>query len=162
VIDLSTPDYERLIPLFSDNLGTVRDIYVTDTDVQTWEKLLVALRESPWDPELRLGEQPVEPVSAAEILADIPPDEDTYSLRVTVGESWLWCHFYTPDEIEFSFQASQVASARDLERLVAFMAWLSEVLEKDVKLTLEAPNGASAPPVLRVQPGTESLQVFPV
>lgn len=162
MLDLSAPNYERLIPLFSEELGAVRDIYVTGADVLTWENLLVALSESPWDPKIRLGERPAAPLLAAEILAEIPPEDDTYSLRVTVGEMWLWCRFYAPDEIEFSFQASQVESGRDVERLVAFMAWMSEVLERDVKLTLEAPNGASAPPILRIQRGTGGLQVFPV
>ena len=72
MIDLNAPDYAQLVPLFSEELGSVRDIYVTGVDIENWEKLLYALRKSPWDHELRLGDQPVEPVSAAEILAGIP------------------------------------------------------------------------------------------
>ena len=162
MIDLNASDYEGLIPLFSEEFGSVRDIYVADTDVQTWEKLLVALRESSWDPDLRLGAQSVALVPAAMILADVPPGADTYTLRVTVGELWLWCHFYSADEIEFSLQAGQVESARDLERLVAFMVWVSAVLAKDVKLTLEAPGGGNAPPLLLVRKESGGLQVFPV
>jgi hypothetical protein len=161
MIESNGIDYESLIPIFSEELGSVRDIYVLDTDALAWEKLLAALRESPWESELRLGDHLVGDVPAATILSEVPPEADTYTLRVTVGESWVWCHFYSVSEIEFSLQASQMLTALDVERLVAFMSWMSGVLDRDVKLTLEAPGGDKAPPLLLVRRREKEPQVFP-
>ncbi|KAA9381612.1 hypothetical protein F5972_01925 [Microbispora cellulosiformans] len=156
-------DFESLIPLFTDDeLGSVRDIYVMDADLDAWERLLASLQGSRWDPQLFVRQRAVDFLSAATIFAGASPEADTYDLRVTVGDVWIWCHFYSTDEIEFSLQAGQITSVPALKHLVEFMRWLSDLLEKDVKLTLEAPTGNSAPPLLLVKRGSGELQSFPL
>ncbi|TLP62117.1 MafI family immunity protein [Microbispora triticiradicis] len=150
-----------LLSLFRDELGSVRDIYVVDADLETWGRLLAALRESRWVCRLFHGQRSISLVSAATIFAGASPEADTYDLRITVGDAWIWCHFYSVNEVEFSFQAGQIASAFALEQLVEFMRWLSESLASDVKLTVEAPSGDAAPPLLLVERGSGELRAFP-
>jgi hypothetical protein len=53
VIEPTARSYEMLISLFSDELGSVRDIYARDATIETWDRLLESIRDSPWAPELR-------------------------------------------------------------------------------------------------------------
>jgi hypothetical protein len=161
VIEPTARSYEMLISLFSDELGSVRDIYAMDATIETWDRLLESIRDSPWAPELRLGDQAVDLVPAWEIFAERSPEADTYTLRVTAGEGWLWCHFYSMEEVEFSFQASQIDSDFASQKIVEFMSWLSGVLRSDVKLTLEAPGGEHADPIVLVRAEDSHPQVFP-
>jgi hypothetical protein len=160
VIDSSARESDDLLALFSRELGSIRDIYVTSATAELWDRLLAALRNSPWDPELRLGNQVVDLAPASVIFATRAPEADTYDLRITVGVAWLWCHFYSIDEIEFSFQVEQIESVSSSKKIVEFMFWLSGALETDVKLTLEAPEGERAEPLVLVSAESGLLQLI--
>jgi hypothetical protein len=154
--------YRELAPIFSDEFGAVRDIYALGSTPETWDRLLVGLLDSEWETELRLGQQTVELVPAVQIFEQARREAETYTLRVTVGESWIWCHFYAVEEIELSFQASQIDSESSVQHLVSFMFWLADTLKRSVKLTLEAPSGQRAEPLMLARPGSPRLEVFEI
>ncbi|GLI03335.1 hypothetical protein [Phytohabitans aurantiacus] len=154
--------YSEFAPIFSDEFGAVRDIYVLGSTLETWDSLLVGLLDSEWEMEFRLGQQAVELVSAVQIFEQVRREAETYTLRVTVGGSWIWCHFYTVEEIELSFQASQIDSDSAFQHLVSFMFWLADTLKRNVKLTLEAPSGQRADPLMLARPGSPRLEVFEI
>lgn len=79
--------------------GMLRDIYVFDTDVRDWQKVIDSLRAGPYSLEFAAGDDPLPLPDAAQICAlqaDI-----TCSLSVDRHGMNLMCYFFTTEMIEF-------------------------------------------------------------
>jgi hypothetical protein len=142
--------------------GSLRDIYVVDTDRGDWEQLLAFLPGSSWPWEFTIGDEPaVLPADVAALLSDqgaASPHQNSPSLRVDVAGVILHCHFFWPDEIEFDLDPRQVVSAEKLSALTDFMATIGRLLDRSVILT---PENLPDRPYFRFDPARQTVLYVP-
>lgn len=142
-------EWERHKELFAWDGGLI-DIYVRGTDVSDWQHLLDGLRGGPYDTRYNVGEerQPL-----PEWVETIFAQRHDMSVALSVDESdlGLICHFFWPDEIEFDLDPRAIADQTRLDRLLAFMQMLGQLLRKEVILT---PEDMPERPFLRYDPQT--------
>lgn len=118
--------------------GSLLDIYVLDTTMSDWQRLLDALRASSYELRYKVdGEtiakipEQIEAIFARHLEADV-------SLTIDAPQLWIGCHFFTPDEIEFDLDPRAIDGQPRLDRLVHFIAMLRDALNKEVLLTPES------------------------
>lgn len=115
--------------------GALRDIYVRDVDVATWERALAFLRSVG---DLRYTVDQVDsplPSRAADALAC--SGEAVCCLVVARDGIEYACHFFTADEIEIDFWPEQVNGPDRLASLERFVAGLGHATARDVVVTQE-------------------------
>ncbi len=89
-------DWEKCKDIFEVD-GSLRDIYIRHTTLDDWQKVLDAIRESPYPSVFSgAGESALFPQEANNCF-----DEFGGLLQIQVGEVQLNCHFFIKDEIEF-------------------------------------------------------------
>ena len=115
--------------------GSLRDIYVHGTTVQTWERFLSFLASSPYELEYQSdGESKAIPLNAATVFAD---GEHSHNLIIRLGQLDVCCHFFIPDEIELDIDPREVGSQQDLDAIMRLMSDIGSLLRLDVILTEE-------------------------
>ncbi|MBF6303135.1 hypothetical protein IU459_37420, partial [Nocardia amamiensis] len=119
-------NYADVSHVFDPEISELRDIYIVGTDADAWRALLTELASSEWESRLFEGQSAAaDDVTVEKIFSvNASPDEETYSLRATVADAWLWCHFYDLEEIEFSFAAEAIDSAAKFDELTRFLKFL--------------------------------------
>jgi hypothetical protein len=129
--------------VFEPDCGTLRDIYVKDTKLQDWKTALeLILGGYPGAQLLRFrdGESSEAPIPSD--LDSLFHGDDGWSLLFTIAELELFCHFFDPSEIEFSFPPKR-ATETSLRPLLAFIVAIGDAIGRDVIVTPE--NGQQAP-----------------
>jgi hypothetical protein len=120
--------------------GSLRDIYILDTDANDWDVLLAAIRSSNYERSYRLdGELAALPESFASALSDRARASAHLTLRLAEGLT-VDCFFFSDEQIEFSLDPREIRGEYELEKLLSFIAYLGQTVRKKVLLTPE--NGA--------------------
>ncbi len=137
--------------------GSLRDIYVLDTNVLHWQHLLAFFRSGVYKYSCTINcEQAALPLSAGEMF------DAAYELRpllsVNVGAAILNCHFFTKEEIEFDLDPSEIQSESQAEEVFAFMRQIGQILYKEVVLT---PENAQDAPIFKFLPSVGQIQYIP-
>jgi len=116
--------------------GSWRDIYISNTNINDWQKVLDYLRESAYDISYRYGYGvPIElPKTVQEVFAI--HNEKLVLLTINIGGISVNSHFFTESEIEFDIDPREIDEIR-LARLFDFMQQIGNLLEKEVVLTEE-------------------------
>ena len=116
--------------------GGWRDIYVLDTDINVWQRVLDRIRHAAYDLVYYDGGNVSELPRTA---VDAFPAEDgaRRMLSIRVAEVLANCHFFTHDEIEFDIDPREVQGQRQLDGLLAFMQLLSDATGREAILTPE-------------------------
>jgi hypothetical protein len=128
-------DWAKCKEAFSDD-GTLRDVYVFDTNIGDWNRMLQLLRSKLFGMTFFLdGDVSTLPAEAGSIFSL----KSDYACRLSVDLSGvlLNCHFFCLDQIEFDIAPSEVTDEAKFHGIVDFMHDLSNVLEKTVVLTSE-------------------------
>jgi hypothetical protein len=113
-----------------------RDIYVLETDITSWQRMLDGLRAAGYDLVYFRDNQPTElPVQAAQAFP--LPDECDRLLLVRFAGVQANCHFFCAKDIEFDIDPREVIGQEQLDALLGFMRCLSQAVGKDAILTLE-------------------------
>ncbi len=117
--------------------GNWLDIYVFDTTMSDWQRLLDALRASSY--ELRYS---VDGETEAQIPGLVEAifarrSEASVTLSIDARQLWLNCHFFIADAIEFDLGPRVIDGQPRLDRLVQFIDLLLGALGKEVLLTPE-------------------------
>ena len=116
--------------------GGLRDIYVLDTDLKDWDRVLTHIVRSYTTVEyLGDGRIPSSLPSAETIFAF--REQTSPLLRVTLNGVVFQCHFFTPDEIEFDFVPHEIDSPERLQALLEFVEGLGRSTGKTVVVTPE-------------------------
>ncbi len=116
--------------------GMLRDIYVFDTDVRDWQRVIDYMRTSPYSLEFAAGDD-LHPLPDAARIFELRV-EITCSLSVDRRGLNLKCYFLTTEEIEFDIDPRDYADGRHIDELIAFMRGLGETVDKPVVLTPES------------------------
>jgi len=129
--------------------GSWRDIYVLGTNMDDWQRMLDAVRASPYQVQYFRHSKPVElPAEAAEAFP--LPDECDRLLSVTFSGVLANCFFFTDDEIEFDIDPREIKGQDELDSLLEFMHRLADGVGKDAILT---PENMREIVIFRVRPG---------
>jgi hypothetical protein len=113
--------------------GTLRDIMITDTTVEDWRRVLDLIlgfdAAAKYD---RGGEVQALPRDVARIFTD----EIRSYFSFTILDVAMDCHFFTPDEIEFSFQPREIAEP-SLAKMLQFLVELGDLTQKTAIIAYE-------------------------
>ena len=137
--------------------GALRDIYVLDVGAAELDRFLAALPA--WGHALSYTERRVAkpwPDSFAAVYAR--RDEIEPFVAIDLGGVELHYHFFTDEELELDLDPREVATARELELVGAFLRRLGRLLERPVLLTQE---NLPDTPVLSYDPRTDCLAAHP-
>jgi hypothetical protein len=134
--------------------GSWRDIYVSDTDVRTWQRVFDRLRQAPYELVYHRDGAATELPDTA---ADAFPAEGAADRMLSVKFAGVQanCHFFTRDEIEFDIDPREVIGQRQLDALLAFMCLLSDATGKDAVLT---PENCPEIVVFRARPSQSAVE----
>lgn len=125
-------------PTFPDSepIGTLRDIYVFDTDERDWQRVLDFLHRSPL--VRRFTVDGVEAPLPGR-MSDVRALQERSAVALTIDPSGmrLGCYFFVPAEIEFDFDPRDVRSPALSERVDGFVQTLSDLLGKPAVITDE-------------------------
>ena len=128
--------------------GSLRDIYVLDTDIQDWQKALDFLRAA-YNPIYKIDDEDAPPFSDV-VKVFKNRNEHSHLLVIQVEDVSIHCHFFLTRLIEFDIDPREVNNESKEEGILTFMWGLAETLAKEVILTIENMEGAV---FLRVIPG---------
>ena len=123
--------------------GSLRDIYVQDASVEDWQAVVTRILGGNYRARLQRGgaDVPIPTVFEAVFAGELDGG-DRHFMSFTVGDIVLDCHFFSPNEIEFSFAPNDVTAA-SLRDLLALMIDIGETTKKSVIMTPE--NGPEFP-----------------
>ena len=112
--------------------GSLRDVYVFNTAIGDWDKMLTLARAHPYE-YLRDGSAHELPTAKALFQNR----EHSHWLSVKAGKVSLNCHFFTQEEIELNIDPREVAGSEEHISALQFIEQLAEVTQKDVVVTAE-------------------------
>lgn len=134
--------------------GSLRDIYVLDTSLEDWRRVLRFLRQGPYAARLVHPEDQDAVRPMPQDLSLLFGEDRTYLLHFSIGGVLLACHFFTPEEVEFDFVPNGL-SEESLRELLRFMARLGDVTRKRVVMT---PENARELPIYAYDPITGRME----
>ena len=115
--------------------GSLRDIYVHNTDINDWNKLYQSLLNSEYQLSyLRDGELQEIPENAELILCN---NKCAHTFRVQSENIVFITHFFIEQQIEFDVDPKDFNSYDQSEILFDFMHFVSDVLGKEVVMSPE-------------------------
>jgi hypothetical protein len=116
--------------------GSYCDLYILDTDLSHWQKVVDFLRVSEYRITFKVDNQLAAlPEDVAEIFHK--RNETGVLLTIEVDGLFINCHFFTEDEIEFDLDPREISSEEKLSHLFLFMKKTGGHLQKEVRLTPE-------------------------
>jgi len=114
--------------------GSLRDIYVLNTSVLDWSRLLNLTPGLSRFAYFRDGEEAPLPTDASLIFEDA---DHSHLLRFSLGGPTVNTHFFVEDEIEFDLDPSEITSQPDLDLVLKFFLSIGRKIERDVRITPE-------------------------
>lgn len=119
--------------------GSLRDIYVFDTNLENWKKWVDFVNKN-YEVEFFNGE--TEQKSSAIDFSVIErfwfeKDKCVNRSTIKIGEININCHFFKIDEFENDISAKEFNSIKDHELLIDYMRNISRIFDKKVFLTWE-------------------------
>jgi hypothetical protein len=137
--------------LAEDGDGSGRIIHVPGTNSSDWQRMLAALPRSAWRWTYKYDDK----ITALPVSFSASLQEQGYPSLVVDGEQLgLRCNFYQLDDIEYFVETASVQHEQAFERLVTFMRWLCDVVEKPVLLSHEFADDPTRDPIVRIVPET--------
>ena len=138
--------------------GAWRDIYVLNTDMAAWQRMLDGLLAAKYHIEYLkddlLTELPADATQAFPL-----PDGCGRLLSVRFAGVLANCHFFTSEEIEFDIDPRDVKGQEQLDALFGFMRCLADSVDKDAILTWENRREVA---IFRVRPRQSGIEYHPV
>ena len=132
-------DAQTLWPSIAADLapdGALRDIYVHDVDLATWDTVWRAIQTQYAPVAFTIdGQSAPLPPRAADALA-VRPNASPLAI-FEVGAVSLACHFFDRGEIEFDLLPADVPDAEALAPVLAFLEVLAALTGRPARLTHE-------------------------
>ncbi|HLY56578.1 MAG TPA: hypothetical protein VKS60_13530 [Stellaceae bacterium] len=131
--------------------GSLRDIYVLNTNGLDWDRLGSALEASGFTLTYSANGRSA-PFPASLTKESFDPHRRSLLVVNLTDDLSIDCHFFALDEIEFSFDPRLVHRQEELDRLLDFIVCVGRGTGKPVLLTLE--NSPDLP-ILTYEPNSE-------
>ena len=114
--------------------GSLRDIYVLNTSVTDWNRVLSMTPNLGAFTYFRDGEEATLPTDANLIFQDA---DHAHLLRISLGGPIIYTHFFVEDEIEFDLDPNEITSQSDLDLVLNFCASIGRGIGRDIRITAE-------------------------
>lgn len=140
--------------------GSLRDLYVLDTDAILWQKALDFLRATGHPlTYLEDGAETDLPAEVAHIFrrrleAGTLLSADVRGLRIN-------CHFFTQEQIEFDIDPREISDEVWFGHPCEFIRGIGRSLARSVLLTPEMSGGEEEKIILRYLPASDEFQYTP-
>jgi hypothetical protein len=126
--------------------GSMRDIYVLDTDINDWQTLLDYINAIQWEVTFFKDGNKIKYAKAnAQELFGMKT-QYSIGLSIEYKRVTINCHFFCESEIEFDVYPRQVDTLNIANAVIEFMVGIAELLRKTVILTYE--NSQDSPMIL--------------
>lgn len=143
----------KLLPEFEAD-GSLRDIYVLNTNSEDWNTLVSELAASEFNVEISAPFEVSDHFQAEAALKHVQTTAPV-TLKVDVSQNVsAHSHFFTPEEVEFDFDPREVRTEADVASILGFMKAIGDILSKDVILTQE---GAQNEDIATYKPATREF-----
>ena len=110
--------------------GSWNDIYVLETTLEDWDRLLPVFRSHQHTLYGADGQMDFPDSLKAFVAREIAA-----SLVIDLGDLEVNCYFFCASEIEFDFDPRDVRSQSDLHSVLSFMKQVGKAVGKDVIMT---------------------------
>jgi hypothetical protein len=134
--------------------GSLRDIMITGTTVDDWRRVLDLILQSDMGAEYSRGGEVQSPPRNVE---SIFRDEIVSSFSFSILGVAVHCYFFTPDEIEFSFQPREITEP-SLVKMLQFLVDLGDLTQKTAIIS---PENCYEAPMFRYAPDAHRLEWIP-
>ncbi|MBS7530508.1 hypothetical protein IC619_008395 [Hazenella sp. IB182353] len=129
--------------------GSLRDVYIFDTDEYEWRKFLNLLKTIPF-----ICEFMVNGIESNHIHFDIQDilklsDEKNVLFIINLDGVKIHCHFFCIEEIELDINPKEINNYRAMNLVFEFMKTISNKLNKEVIIT---PENMPTYPLLTIYP----------
>ena len=116
--------------------GTLRDIYMFNTDIDDWQRLLEYLI-SEFEVKLYIdgNQEQYEQLTAKEIFKS-KKDRSIY-ISIDINNISICCHFFSIEEIELDVSPNGITDIEKANKLLTLLQNISNKLNKDVHITPE-------------------------
>ena len=121
--------------------GSLRDIYIQNTSIEDWAKL-IDLLNSDYKVTYFL-ENKINKKEVFKYFEDETGHAESSTISINVENIKISCHYFFVEQIEFDIAPSQIKTKSDFEKILSFMTKISLTLGKQVTLTGE--NQANYP-----------------
>ncbi len=115
--------------------GSLRDIYIQETSLSDWDKLIDILN-SEYDLKY-FSENKIDKKEVFKYLQDKTGEIECKTVSISIKNVKINCHFFLIEQIEFDVEPSEIKSKSEFDSLLSFMATLSTKLKKQITLTGE-------------------------
>ncbi|EXU61562.1 MULTISPECIES: hypothetical protein [Streptomyces] len=136
--------------------GALRDICILDTTIDDWRRMFDGLHAVPgnhvltWTLSGATESGVLDPSAVWSRLEQDP--EESASLAIDVDGVWFTCYFFDIEEIEFTFDPSDVVDKATFAPVRAFVTWLGTATGREVIVTMEGTDHAAMPALIRWRP----------
>ncbi len=121
--------------------GSLRDIYIQNTSIEDWGKLIDLLNS-----EYNLkyfSENKIKKDEVFKYLQDETGEVECSNVSIEIENIKINCYFFFIEQIEFDIDPSEIKTKSDFEKILLFMTKISSTLKKQITLTGE--NEANFP-----------------
>ncbi len=137
--------------------GALRDVYIHSTNLTDWQRVVDVVRLR-WPSSYAEDSEPAAmPTSVAEIFRRSERLSPSWAVRPT-PEIRINCFFFTPDEIEFDLDPSEINGQQEFDVVVDFIRAIAQVTGKPGIVCYE--NSPAATTFLRFDPSTGAFAVL--
>ena len=134
--------------------GSWRDIYILDTVSNDWNIFLESLLTSSYETKFWIDGKIVKPIKTIQEALKIRNSACPLMI-INASGLHIACHFFTEEEIEFDIDPREVNDWQDLNKVIDFIIFVGNLLQKKVILT---PENTSSAILINYNPETESLE----
>ena len=121
--------------------GSLRDIYIQNTSIEDWGKLIDLLNSKY---KLKyFSESKINKEDVLKYLKDETGEMECRTVFIEIENIKINCHFFLIEQIEFDIEPNEIKTKLDFEKVLSFMSLISSTLKKQITLTGE--NEANFP-----------------
>ncbi|MET7679153.1 hypothetical protein [Streptomyces sp. NPDC005423] len=136
--------------------GALRDVCVLNATIDDWRRVFDGLHAVPGRHVLTwtlAGTAEKGPLDAPAVWSRLERDpEESASLAIDIDGVWFTCYFFDIEEIEFTFDPSDVVDNATFTPVRSFVTWLGTATGREVIVTMEGTDHAAMPPLIRWWP----------
>jgi hypothetical protein len=136
--------------------GALRDVCVLDATIDDWRRMFDGLRALPGRHVLTWTLSDTTEsgtLDAAAVWSRLEQDpEESASLAIDIDGVWFTCYFFDIEEIEFTFDPSDVVDEAAFGPVRSFVTWLGTATGREVIVTMEGTDHAAMPALIRWRP----------
>jgi hypothetical protein len=134
--------------------GTWRDLYILNTEVHDWQRLLDHLHKNTDQLTFTIDGTPLALPSTMDAIFAVY-EYASPLLCITLDHVQVNCHFFCAEQIEFDIDPRDITDADTFALVLNFMADVGKTLSKEVRLT---PENMQEYVLLRYNPTTRQIE----